>query len=797
MRKIIRQLVYLSFILLSIFFIFNKIEIKHQASMDNNISYLKNVQNSKMTYILENNSSLLFDIPNYSKEIKILSTANILKPKTIENSMLEVRYELKYQFLDKHNRVIYTKKYNFKTNYMHFRDKNNKIVIKSFYLDKNIHPNPSQTLFIDLKKHKNISQLRLYIQSKDKNIVDVGIRIYYLEEIAKDRRNIKWRRTDKKVLKHLARGNIYNLDHLTSIEKDSLVSKLYRPIGAIGIEKEDYNIRRLFVIKNSDDLHPSFQINPRFYMDYNLSATRLLDKGDYIILLKSLSEKRVKSKIEIKRYIENLQVADQNYSIRSRDKNISIKLKDKTLVELKSNNPFSIEIVDINNSHKLQIPIVTSYGYYNIDKNSSLTYNFYSSHTRYIRIEARISSSDKALLNITMKDRNDKKCYFTKKLEFILSRYDYIKDFTPQSQALYLYLAIPKYVKSISLNANKHLLLKVSSRTNNINYPVYSFAQAENIEFNKLPSWFTIKPYIKDEKTSPKESIFKQYKPPTTNPFIIMGKFFYEQLFPINRWRGHNILVKRNLGNNYIRPQSYSSLYTQIDSNKSTNIKFKVDVGTQEIKPIILYHKRAKNSDITSIYLNNEVVSYQPFYGVSGEIKLPINNIDKQHNIYFSPNKNIDFYINHFTNTNSTIYLKRNFVTFDKPLIFKIKKRTKEESIGFQIAINKIDKRKILPFRVNIDTNNSINKPHIYQGYTFQKYKLYADIFQQKAIHIAYYNKILSLSKPMYIKLGENMPIGEYTIKVYPPKIATPCYLFINHIILNKNAKMGLSRYDY
>ena len=795
MRKIIRQFIYLSIFLYSIFFIVDKFNFTYNNKQSNqNTHNIKNVQHSKMTYILENNSSLLFDIPSYSKEIKILSTANIVKPKKIENNTLEVRYELKYQFLNSQNRVIYTKKYNFKTNYMKFRDKNNKVVTKSFYLNKNIHPNPSQILFISLKKHKNISKLRLSIQSKDKNIVDIGTRIYYLEEIPKNKRDVKWRRTDKEVLKHLARGNIYKLDHLTSIEKDSLVSKLYRPIGPNGIESQDYNIRRLFMIKNSDELHPSFDINPRFYMDYNLSATRLLDKGNYIILLKSLSKKRVKSKIEIKKYIENLQVGDQNYSINSRDKNISIKLKDKTLIELKSDNPFSIEIIDINNSHKLQLPLVTSYGYYNIDKNSSLKYKFYSSHTRYIRIEARISSSNNALLNIKMKDRNDNECNFTKKLLFVLSRYDYIKDFTPQSQALYIYLTIPKYIKSISLNADKHFLLKVSSRTNTIDYPVYSFAQSENPEFNKLPSWFVIKPYIQNkDKASPKESIFKQYKPPTTNPFIIMGKFFYEQLFPTNRWRGHNILVKRNLGNNYIRPQSYSSLYTQIDSQKHTQIKFRVDTGVDEIKPTILYHKRAKNDDIISIYLNNEVVSFKKFYGVSGTIKLPINDINKKHDIYFSQNKNINFYINNFTNTNSTIYLKRNFLTFDKPLIFKIKKTTQEESIGFQVAINKIDKRKILPFRVEIDTNTTIKKPNIYQGYTFKKYKLYADIFQQKAIHIAYYNKILSLSKPMYIKLGENLPLGEYTIKVYPPKINTPCYLFINHIILNKNAKMGLS----
>ena len=796
MRKLIRQFIYLSIFIWAIFFIVDKLELKiNKNDMDNNTSYLKNVQHSKMTYILDANGSLLFDVPSYSKEIKILSTANIIKPKKIENSMLEIRYELKYQFLDSQNRVIYTKRYHFKTNYMNFRDKDNKIVTKSFYLDKTLHPNPSQTLFINLKKHKNISKLRLVIESKDNNVVDLGIRTYYLEEIKKEKRDVKWRRMDKDILKHLSRGNIYKLENLTPIEKDSLVSKLYRPIGAIGIEKEDYKIRRLFVIKNADELHPSLDINPTFYMDYNLSATRVLSKGKYTIFLKSLSTNKIKSNIEIRQYIENLRVSDNNFSMEDMDKNISINIKDTTLIELKSDNPISIEIIDINNSHKVQIPVVTSYGYNNIDKNNSLEYKFYSYHTRYIRLEARISGSTKAMLNITMRDREDKECNITKELEFILSRYDYIKDFIPQSQALYIYLTIPKYVKSISLKSDKHLLLKVSSRTDKIDYPVYSFAQSENPKFNKLPSWFVIKPYIQDKIKikSTRETIFKQPKPPTTNPFIIMGKFFYEQLFPINRWRGHYILVKRNLANNYIRPQSYSSLYTQVDSQKHTKIRFRVDAGVKEIKPTILYHKRAKNDKITSIYLNNEVVSFQKFYGVSGTIKLPINNIDRKHDIYFSPNKNIDFYINHFTNTNTTIYLKRNFLTFDKPLIFKIKKRTKEESIGFQIAINKTEKRKILPFRIEIDANTTITKPHLYQGYTFKRYKLYADIFQQRAIHIAYYNKILSLSKPMYIKLGANLPIGEYTIKVYPPKISTPCYLFINHIILNQNAKTGLS----
>ncbi|MDQ7047548.1 MAG: hypothetical protein Q9M39_07970 [Sulfurovum sp.] len=748
---------------------------------------------SKLTYLMFEEQWLTFEINSFVTQLKFMSTVNFVSNIDRMEDNKDIYYSLKYEFLDKDNLVLDSKIYHMKTSFAQFVDANKTFVSKFFYLDTALKPNISQSFFISLKNHRYTRRIRLKIKSKDPRIVDIGIRSYFLEEIPKYRQDITWERMSKTKKKHLARGNIYGTEYMRKNEKDNLVSSLWKPNGPLGVEKKDYQVRRLYILTALENVYPYKSIEPDIYADINLSGARHLLKGKYDITFRPMS---ISSGIvTLKYYVGKILVDTKKYDLDHSEKTIYFESKEDGLLEIVSTTATSIELKDNLSKEPLTLPPIIASHYYQLDVNHSIEYAFYAKKKRYVRVECRSSDVKVADLSVTLKDKDNNEIkVLNHTIVFKPSRYDYIRPFIPQSEAYYLYIELPSNVSLVILSSSKEIFVRISTRSASKEYPIYSFSTFDKPDFNQLPSWFTLRPldfnlepYIKMERT-----LYKQPAIPHVDPFIKMGHYSYQQLFPEEQWRGHALLLKRPLEGNYIRSQSWNAIYTKVSALKKTKLLFQDDTGLNETTPILIYHHTAPYSKPVNIYMDNVLIESKTLQGTSGSIVLPLLSMREEHVLHFSPSENIDFFMSH-TRANGDIYFKRNFIAFTKPLTFKIKKMFSEESIGFQFATEEKEPIGIIPIKMQLTSNLNM-ETRAYTSYTFQKYRFEVDANRKKAIHIAHKNGTLSLSEPMYLKLGENLPIGEYTITVYPPKTEFKNYLFMNHLILNTKAKIRISK---
>jgi len=803
MRKIMRKMLF-GGLLFGLFFWIAKVNTWFQKTPPTD-GYVRLAEEAKnrVTYLMSKSAWIQFSIPSFATKLKFIATANINPDIRNLEDMAEIRYSIEYEFLDKNTKVLASYTAHFKTSYIRFQDKNGQFVEKLFYVETPLHPNSAQSLILKLKNYPNASIIRLKIASHDPALADVGIRSYYLEPTSPTRMATLWQRMSKEKKAHLARANVYDISYLSAQEKNTLISALWKPNGPIGVENQDYKIRRLFVHPDADNIHAFVPFIPKIYADENLSASRSIPEGNYTLMLRSLSPKI--NHISVKEYKDKFTAKNQNYTLQAEEeKNIALNFKKKTLIDIKASQPLSIMLRKLPSQEVLDLPTLIASGYYRIEDNQSIRYHFHHPHPRFIRIECRENQAYQSTLTLKMthRDGNITSKDYTLSLE--ASNYNYIKPFLPQSKAFYLYLTVDKEIETLEISANNSPLIRLSSRSPNMFYPLYSFGKAQQPKFQRLSAWFSLRPenFNSTALLAQKVSVYKQPQPPKINPFIALGQYNYTQLLAKERWYAHNLLLKRPLGNHYIRPQSWANIYSKLNSNTSYMLDFKADVGIKEIQADLLYFKETNTSDKNlSLHLDETNISLSPKQIFSSHIPLPKLSIDKIHRLaLFTPKPQRSFFINHVAQ-NTDMYFKRKFLSFNKKMHFSFTKTRSTESLGFQIAKEQnphysSDTNKtasILSFRLHISYTPNMDTA-TYLSYTFQNYILHLDTSQEIALQMSQEGKALALSSPIYLPLGENLPNGEYNITIYPLNIPKKSYLFINHIILDEKPKIRITK---
>lgn len=799
MRKIINRFLFIIVGFFILFYFINPIEF--YKSFKEKITQTKIVDENlgiSTVYILSDKDWLTFSIQSFSQSMKFITTANILNETPLE-SLNNIRYAIVYEFIGLNGEVIDKKVYNFKASLGQTCDKDQNQIKKSFYSENSFDVATDESIFISLANYSNIAKIRMKIESKDTNIVDVGIRSYQLEKTSDQRKDLTWERMLRDKKEFLARGNIYDIDFLSQEEKDSLVSSLWKPIGPLGNENEDYKIRKLYSLDDLTQIYPCTKILPSLFADENIYFSRYFKKGKYDISLVSTNSENKDISIKLREFSGSIMKYENSYVLKDKKIDIPLDIKEDTIVEIESTKNVAIYLKEPDDLNSLSLPSTISSDYYKIDETQGLSYSFFSNNKRYIRVECRANKENlNAKLTIKMKDENgDIIKILNKDLEFVLSKYDYIKPFIPQSEALYIYLSLDENVKSIDFSSNKTMIIKTSTRSDNFSYPVYSFNESTQSDYSKLSGWFSIRANdfnsvnMKDRAVS----LYKQIQHPIVNEYIQTGDYNFEQLFPTNSWQAYEMLMLRPLEELYIQSQGWSGIYSKL-SNKNNTLVFKADVGLKDVSPRLIYQKKEafKNkADKTkvSVFLDNVGIINSPLFLNSGTINLPFIDLKKSHTLNFENANQYDFFISN-TDSSKPIHIKKQFLLLDKPLNFTFEKKKDEESLGFQIATIKREDKTPLSFKIVI--NKKDEEKDFYNSFTFKNYELFFDTSSLEVINVTKNGEVLTLSESSFLTLGENLKAGKYNITIYPIKNSEKTYLYINHLIPNLKSNIRISK---
>jgi len=791
MRKILRYTLLVLLLILLLIVWFNPLGLWKNIQ-SKNYHTDKNTRSS-ITYLLESSQWLNFTIPSFTKQIKFIFTANLLGDIDTSENISNIKYSISYSILDKNEKILLSKVHHLRASYLSYLDDNNTLVQKSFYLKSNLKPTTSENIFIDLQRFPTATKIYVKLNHKEDRIADVCIRSYHLENVPKNRQKIKWERLSKIKKEYIARGNVYQPSLMTRQEKELIVSSIWKPNGPIGIEGKSYYTRRLFILKDSDEMHPFVSIEPLIYADKNLSATRYLQEGNYTVCITSLEENQTDIQLKSYNSVQLLQL--KHYTLKTEETYLQYRQFEAGIIEIVSNKNVEIKIYPKDEKEEMYLPSLQAFNYYDINQTLPIRYSFYTENERYIQIECYSHTELNTTLNIIMKNKKGETIQtLHPQVEMLTSRYDYRDIFQPITQATTYTILLNSNVNTIDISSEKPLIMRLASRSPTMSYPLYSFKKETQPEYLRKPSWFPLRPqnHRNYEIKKRRVHLFKQPKPPQINPFIASGNYHYEQLFPTHSWRGYALLLKRKLGQQAIRSQSWSNLYSQIDFNKKEHINFYSKSGLTKVTPQLFYKKSNPKLQIVKLYHNKELVSSHKLHQSSGSIVLPSIDTNTSYHFKTDTARETDFYLSHTTDGRE-YYTKRTFLSFTQPIHFQVKKDSTYSSIGIQLA-SPYKMSKTLSFFVEINDIND-TKNQITTKRTYKKYQLFADSGQLKALNITYPKQELHSSDMLYLTLGENLVNAEYyTITVYPPKEHQHCYLFINHITLGKKSKILLSK---
>lgn len=799
MRRVIKLFIYISLIICFFLYIFPYATLINRLSsyFIETSSLIKNIKSSK-TYIFDKEEKYLeFSIPTFSNKVKFIVTANLNNTQIIKKN-LNIRYTLEYEIIGADNKVLATKIHHFRTSYGISCDTNKKQVNNKFYKSTLLEPTSMRVLLISLHKYANVSKVKIKVKNKENIISDIAIQSYYFENIPENKHKQVWNRMQKETKEFVSRGNLYGLDFLSEEEEILLVSGAWKPIGPNGVTGHDYTTRTLYILEDQDDIFPCTEIKVDMHTDLNLYMSRYLNAGKYSLKFIK-DETNATSTLNINYYVGSKTEYSKKYLFNGKTLNVELNTSEDGIIKIDNNVSTSIYINDSNKSTPLETKIGLSMDYYLLDSNSSMKYEFYSNIDRLIKLESRSSNLSSSNLSIKMRDKSGKLLRIIKeKIFYSFSNYDYTSPYITQSDPDYIYFTLPKEGHSIELFSDENMIVKLSSRSSKAVYPIYTTAYYKNLEYVKMPSWFSIRPYnFNTQEIKGKiANIYKQPRHQEVSDYIQSGNFNFEQLLPKDRWQGHELFLQRPLNNSFIRSQSWNNIYTPLATGEETTITLKTDVGISEKKATIHYQKKQKYmndkdlNEYTSIYINNVGIYYKPFFVDSGNIIIPSLSSKSKHKIKFKNAYKYDFFISNVS-SNSQKYIKKMFLTFNKPLKFIVEKKSDEESIGIQFASERLQSTAV-KFKLTFD-KIPLSKG-VYKSLTFQNYEINVAQDKDKMQTLLIGNKTLYVIDSAYVTLGESLAKGKYIMTIHPPKNKIKNYIYVNHIIPYAAAKIRMSR---
>ena len=774
---------------------------KFQKSLTQTTTNLGDDLRSSILYLLPKDRPLTFLIPSFTHQLKFVLTANLALAQKPQEPINNLHYSIEYTLLDAQNRPLVSKEYHIKTAYLLFQDTNGSFVQKSFYTQSSLFPSSSKTILLNLSAYPTAFKVAIKLKMKDESIDDIGVRNYYLEMTRPERLNVMWERLSTEKRAFMARGNVYEPYYLRQIEKDTLVSSTYRPNGPIGIEGKAYQTRRLFIHTSMEDMDPYSPKIPNIYADSAIYASRYLTQGEYNLTFSNL-QKPQESNLTLNIYSHKTIQTKKIYFNPKNPKPLPLSLPQESIIELSATSPMAIEIEDVNAHTQLPLPPVIAPYFYKLEDNRSLSYDFFTPHSRFVRLDTRKDSkysydNNNTVLQVSMYDKEGNHIKTVEhNLSFVPSYYDYTEPYTAQSEPNYVYMHLCENVTKITFNSTSPLLVRLQSRSIDAPYPLYSFSLAENPEYDRLSGWFWLRPkaFHSPQLLERQTYLFKQPYPPKINPYIEIGRYLYKTLLPIEPYRGYSMLLKRPLGNNYIRPQSWANIYSKIPLNKKTDVMLHGDIGAKEITPHCIYYNTTQEPTNVDVILDDVIVTDTTLYDKAKEWKLPLRQIEQTHTLKINTraDNSILLFMNHIA-LDKELYFQRHFIAFDKPLHFQFEKKNALESLGFQLASTEQNSSQVCRVAMKLETKEPTNN-HLYESINFNHYQIHFNFSKEKVLPITHPTQKLILSNPTYLSIGENLSPNTYNITLYPPNNQKTNYLFINHIGMDALSSVRISK---
>jgi len=201
-------------------------------------------------YVLDRERWTRFPVNPALQTIKVLSNATIPIQASSETADVEWAYAIEFQFLDAKGDVIRDHVNYYRSRVTWYQDERfAEPVTSSFYVDPAIQPTDGRMSMISLRGLSAARSVRVRVATMDPGIRDLVLRLYEPEQVPQHKLAVTWNHLSVEQKRALAKGNVYDYDLLSEVERKNLVRRHWVGIGPVGVAGQHYVTRKIYTFR--------------------------------------------------------------------------------------------------------------------------------------------------------------------------------------------------------------------------------------------------------------------------------------------------------------------------------------------------------------------------------------------------------------------------------------------------------------------------------------------------------------------------------------------------------------------
>ena len=740
---------------------------------------------TSLGYLLREDSWIEFPLPQNIDRLKLITQASI--PRTLAEEDTVFTYALEYQIIGENGESpMYRNRYHHTTRVSRFIDENaEEPYTASMYLDPELVPADGRILILNSRNwsgDQEAKSIRIRLVAAQQGLVDALLRIYQLNQYSQPEELANWQRLSIYKRERLARGNVYPHGYLSDQEKTNLLNHRWRPLGPIGVAGVDYQVRRLYTLKEVSD-------TPWVWQEQELAADIAPDR--VMTFSTGLSGARLRltfTRLPGIIYRKNDQVEMMWYgsSIDERDRKLipmsnnarTITTASFTagLLEFRAASPYLVDFEQRDGDDWVHWQPERLYTNTHLCSNSERV-EFKIAHHESISTPIRVTlrapldGSETGNFPISYELLGSDNVADRLLVTTIPSLFDRIVsrgEELPVSDPSVYYLQVPAGFETIRFSSPRPILVSVATRSPNLTHrtrvpvDVGSYTRTDP---DRISAWFSVQPahYQERYKNQKTRLVFTQQRPPVDDPDLLLGNYYYESLRPSQNWTGRHLLLPPD-PKTPLRAANPRSMYHLLHPGHSTQHLYSSDL-LQILSPSLVYINNDDAPVSLTISVDGEHYFSGKLFGETGRLQLPPLAVGKHH-LEIDAATDITLLINHLKRAEPGHMLRFATSMSNQDLTFEYRKTgTERDRLSFLFFSSSITEPSTI--RVVLEGTDVYDSPVIHDQSTLTNRQFEISPTETASTSVLNAgNTRLGDGQRFLFPLGTDIPPGEYRIVV-------------------------------
>ena len=744
---------------------------------------------STLGYVLTDNRWISFPLTPNIERIKIVTNAGITK----ENSTLgteEYHYTLEYEIRGgQNNEILQQGNYFHLTRLTHYKDpESGQTHTASFYLDPELIPMDGRVMTIDQtdwSSRQQAEQIKIRLVKKDREVTDVLLRIYKIEQNAQVEELYNWQRLSIPKREKQARGNVYPYDFLSNEEKINLINRRWRPIGPLGVPGKDYRVRNLYTIKERNDepvienvppVLPS--ISPQQVMTFPIPSGGMN-------LRFSLTP--MDPDVETRRQSASFHWYGPTPAQRSKQE-VSINKTGETIIE----SFFGQGLVEIRSEHSIIVttqqrkehnwvewqpePLFSRATLCDSEEGVSFTLSQVNKGPTPLRITLRapVRNEPHGEYQIEYEllgSSGSKGIFHFKPLPSMYDRMLLSGLPIPVSDPVTYYWNLPSQVTGIRINSSTSVMVAVATRPSDLSHRVRVPEDYDRISITdtgRQPIWFPLLPdNYRDIFRRQRSTLLRiQQRPQEDDPDLLAGLYKYESLRPSLQWAGRLILLPPDQNPKLRKPDPASIYYPLMQGMNRMN--FVDDNKVYVTRPRLLFFRNNEEvAEVLTLLLDGQPYFKTELHGFSGQIQLPTVPIGENRlTLKTKISEGTALFMNHLQLDREGYQLRFGNRLTTKGLQFNYHKINQgKEQLSFTFFSSTVTEQSIIRVHLLGESALVAESPRLDFSLLDRQFEIHpAELPSVKVLNFG--KKLIGEGRKFFFPVGSDVPPGNYTLSV-------------------------------